>query len=71
MPRRSKNEFGKNVNRLRSTAGITQEMLAERAEISVRYLQFLEAGRYVPTVRIAARIRKALGCSWDEICKNL
>lgn len=71
MPGRSKNEFAKNLNRLRFAAGLTQESLAERAEISVRYLQFLEAGRYAPTVKIAARIRKALGCSWDDLCRDL
>ncbi len=71
MPGHSKNEFGKNLNRLRSAAGMTQETLAERADISVRYLQFVEAGRYAPTVKVAARIRKALACSWDELCRNL
>ena len=71
MPGRSRNEFGKNVSRLRSAAGLTQEVLAEKAEISVRYLQFVEAGRYTPTVTVAARIRNALGCSWDELCRSL
>jgi transcriptional regulator with XRE-family HTH domain len=71
VPGRSKNEFGRNLNRLRSAAGLTQERLAEKADISVRYLQFLEAGRYEPTVKVAARIRRALGCSWDELCRNL
>ncbi len=71
MPGRSRNEFGKNVSRLRSAAGLTQEALAEKADISVRYLQFVEAGRYTPTVTVAGRIRKALGCSWDDLCGAL
>jgi transcriptional regulator with XRE-family HTH domain len=71
VPGRSRNEFGKNVSRLRSDAGLTQEALAEKADISVRYLQFVEAGRYTPTVTVAARIRNALGCSWDELCRSL
>ena len=65
------NLFGQNVSRLRSGARLTQEVLAERANISVRYLQFVEAGRYNPTVKVAALIRKALGCSWDDLCRGL
>jgi transcriptional regulator with XRE-family HTH domain len=71
VPGRSRSEFGKNISRLRSAAGLTQEALAEKADISVRYLQFVEAGRYTPTVTVAARIRNALGCSWDELCRSL
>jgi len=59
--------FGRNLSRLRSVAGITQEVLAEKSEISVRYVQFIESGRYVPTVIVAARLRTALACSWDEL----
>jgi transcriptional regulator with XRE-family HTH domain len=66
-----KKRFGRNLNRLRTAAGLTQEDLAEKSEISVRYLQFLEAGRYVPTVVVAGRIRKGLRCSWDELMKGI
>jgi DNA-binding XRE family transcriptional regulator len=50
---------------------MTQERLAEEADISVRYLQFVEAGRYTPTVKVAGRIRKALGCSLEELCRGV
>ncbi len=50
---------------------MTQEALAEKADISVRYIQMLEAGRYIPTVAVAGRIRKALRCSWDALCDGL
>jgi len=71
VPGRSQNDFGKNLSRLRSAAQLTQEVLAEKSEISARYLQFVEAGRYTPTVKVAGRIRKALGCTWDELCRGL
>jgi len=67
----NRKQFGRNVGRLRSEAGMTQEILAERAEISVRYVQFLEAGRYTPTVLVAARIREALNVRWDDLLKGL
>jgi ribosome-binding protein aMBF1 (putative translation factor) len=63
--------FGRNLSRLRSAAGFTQEVLAEKSEISVRYVQFIESGRYVPTVIVAARLRTALGCSWNELCAGM
>jgi len=64
-------QFARNLSRLRAAAGLTQEALAEKAEISVRYVQFVEAGRYIPTVAVAGRIREALDCSWDDLCAGL
>ena len=63
--------FGRNISRIRTAAGLTQEALAERADISTRYVQFLEADKYVPSLVVAARLRRALGCSWDELCRGL
>lgn len=71
MPKPEGFKFGKNVNRLRNLANLTQEQLSERADISRRYLQMIEAGRYVPTIAVAAKIRKALKLSWDELCRDI
>lgn len=73
MPPRSRRStrFGQNVCRLRSAADLTQEALAESADISLRYVQALEAGNYNPTVEVASRLRKALHCTWDELCSGL
>ncbi len=71
MPKPDGLKFGKNVNRLRNLANLTQEQLSERADISRRYLQMIEAGRYVPTITVAAKLRKALKLSWDELCRDI
>ena len=63
--------FGRNISRIRNAAGLTQEGLAAKADISTRYVQFLEADKYVPSVLVAVRLRRALGCSWDELCRGL
>ena len=55
------------MGRLRAAANLTQEQLAEKADISRRYVQMIEAGRYVPTIEVAARLRVALKTSWDII----
>ncbi|PTX98219.1 XRE family transcriptional regulator [Spartobacteria bacterium LR76] len=62
--------FGKNVNRLRTENGLTQEQLAERADMSRRFLQEVEKGEKIPTVKIAARLRRALKCTWDDLLKG-
>jgi transcriptional regulator with XRE-family HTH domain len=59
--------FGKNVVKLRTDKRLTQEKLAEKAEISHRYLQSIEAGKKQPSINVVGRIRKGLGCSWDEL----
>ncbi len=51
--------------------GMIQESLAERAEISHRYLQSIEAGSKQPGINVVARIRSALGCRWDELLKGM
>jgi len=62
--------FGKNVNRLRTDNGLTQEQLAEKADMSRRFLQEVEKGEKIPTVKIAVRLRSALDCSWEELFKG-
>jgi transcriptional regulator with XRE-family HTH domain len=46
--------FGKNVLKLRMKKGMTQETLAERAEISHRYLQSIEAGTKQPSINVGS-----------------
>ena len=62
---------GQNVCRLRNKSVWTQEQLAEKAEISRRYLQRIESGERNPTVDILARLRRALDCSWADLFKDV
>jgi transcriptional regulator with XRE-family HTH domain len=60
--------FGKNVARLRARRkSLTQEKLAEKTGVSVRYLQSIEAGEYLPTLPTLARLKSALRCDWNEL----
>lgn len=63
--------FGKNVNRLRTAASLTQEALAEKADLSRRFVQEIESGAKFPTVPGLSRLRRALACSWDELLKGV
>ena len=62
--------LGKNIHRLRVASGTTQERLAERAELSRRYIQELEAGEKGPTVPTLARLRIALKASWEDLFRG-
>ena len=59
--------FGKNVARLRVRRNWTQEKLAEKAGVSARYLQSVEAGEYFPSLPTLARLKVVLRCEWGEL----
>ena len=59
--------FGQNVCRLRTAARLTQEGLAEKADLSRRFVQEIEAGSKSPTVTTVVRLKKALACSWNDL----
>ena len=59
--------FGRNVARLRMRRKLTQEKLAEKADVSARYLQSVEAGEYLPALPTLARLKTALRCDWNEL----
>ena len=63
--------MGKNLNRLRMGSGLTQEKLAEKAEISLRYVQQLEAGQRNPSIPTLVRLRKVMCCSYDDLFRGL
>ena len=59
--------FGSNVRRERVAAGLTQERLAEKADLNIRTLQSIEAGELNVLVTTAMRLQRALDCDWDKL----
>jgi transcriptional regulator with XRE-family HTH domain len=59
--------FGRNLARLRNVAALTQERLAEKASVHPRYVQKLESGKAHPSLVVLARLKKALGCEWNDL----
>jgi transcriptional regulator with XRE-family HTH domain len=59
--------FGANVRRERTARSITQEKLAEKADLNIRTLQKIEAGELNVLITTAARIQRGLGCSWEKL----
>jgi len=63
--------FGRNLSRLRSQACLSQEKLAERADVHPRYIQKLEAGTAHPSLMVLCRLRISLGCEWNQLLEKL
>lgn len=61
----------RNLHALRLRARLTQEVLAERADVDLRSLQRIEAGAWNMTVDYLARFQKALGCRWRDLIAGL
>ena len=59
--------FGANVRRERMACRLTQERLAELAELNARTVQKIEAGDVNILLTTVLRIQKALRCAWEDL----
>jgi transcriptional regulator with XRE-family HTH domain len=59
--------IGDNLRRERKAAGLTQEKLAELANLAPRVVQKIEAGQITILISTLRRIRKAIGCSYEKL----
>lgn len=58
---------GDNVRRERRAAELTQEVLAEKADLAPRVIQKIEAGQIAILISTLRRLRKAIGCSYEKL----
>ena len=56
-----------NLEEIRKSAGITQQELSEKAEVSSKSINAIENGVYVPSTVLALRISKTLNCKVEDI----
>ena len=52
-------------------AGMTQEQLAELADVDLRSLQRIEAGSWNMTIDYLDRFRRALDCTWRQMVARM
>ena len=62
--------MGRAINELRKEKGLTQEELAQRADIHESYISVLESGRRNPTWGTVRRISVGLGISLFELVQR-
>ncbi len=60
-------ELGDHIRRQRLAKAMTQQQLAEFADLNIRNVQRIEAGEFEILLGTAVRIKKALGCSWESL----
>ena len=63
--------LGDELRRARRNAGLTQEQLAAKADISREYVSQLERDRQSPTVDMLLRICRILGASPSKIIESI
>jgi DNA-binding XRE family transcriptional regulator len=60
-------QLGGNIRRVRMAKGMSQQQLAEFADLNIRNVQRIEAGEIDVLLTTTVRIRKALGCPWEQL----
>lgn len=60
-------QLGRRVQRLRRAAGLSQEELADRADLHRTYLSGVERGLRNPTLTVLHRLAQAVGVSLSEL----
>lgn len=59
--------IGSNISKMRKSASVSQQALADIVGIQQAHLSRIENGKFMPRVDIVSRIAKALGCTIDEL----
>jgi len=63
--------LGHNVRKRREQRGLTQEKLAERADLDPTYISGIERGLRNPGIKNVARLAKALGFTTSKLCAGI
>lgn len=63
--------FGQNVRKRREAKSLTQETLAEKADLDRTYISDIERGTRNPGVKNVACLARALGTTVSELCKGI
>jgi transcriptional regulator with XRE-family HTH domain len=63
--------LGEELRKARLGAGLTQEELAFKADVSRNYISLLERGEKSPTVQLLLRLCKALGVKASTVIARI
>lgn len=58
-------------NMMQGGVKVTQQEIADEADIALRYYQSLEAGKRMPSLLVAEKIAKAFGMKLSEFCARV
>ena len=66
---RNHQKLNNRLEELRRKAGLTQQELSEKAEVSRKSINAIENGIYVPSTVLALKIAKSLKCKVEDLFK--
>ena len=66
---RNNQKLNNRLEELRRKAGLTQQELSEKAEVSRKSINAIENGIYVPSTVLALKIAKTLKCKVEDLFK--
>jgi DNA-binding XRE family transcriptional regulator len=61
---------GENLRQARKNAGLTQEQVAERADLAPRTIQKIESGRITILITTLRRLRAVVGGTYDALLRD-
>ena len=64
---RNHKKLKNNLEEFRREAGLTQQDLSEKAEVSRKSINAIENGIYVPSTVLASKIAKTLKCKVENL----
>ena len=67
----NKKSIGKRIKQYREKSGMTQEVLAEKVNLSTGYLSAVERGVGLPSVETLVTIINCVGASVDQIFEDV
>ena len=63
--------FGRNVARIRAERGLSQDKLAEKADLDRTFISGVERGVRNPGIKTVLKIAKGLNASVADLCKGV
>jgi transcriptional regulator with XRE-family HTH domain len=63
--------FGQNVRKFREAKGLSQETLAEKADLDRTYISDIERGTRNPGIKNVAKLAKALGIATAKLVEGV
>jgi transcriptional regulator with XRE-family HTH domain len=60
-------DMGKRIKKARIQAGLSQEKLAEAADVGITHISHIENGKTIPSVMVLIKIMNRLAISPDEL----
>ena len=64
---RNHHKLKNNLEEFRRAAGLTQQDLSQKAEVSRKSINAIENGIYIPSTLLALKIAKTLKCNVEDI----